>query len=361
MNKYLSSILLFTLTACNQPVEKKEQPPKVEVGEVIQKTIPIGLKAVGHCTAYNSAEIKAQVEGVLEKLHYEEGTLVKKGDPLFTIDPRPYKAALDKAIAVRAENIAKLKYSAEKVARYQSLLEEDYVSALDFDGFLKDLSEYEATVAANDADICLAEIDLDYCYIKAPFTGIAGKKMIDIGNLIANDGSTMVVINQIDPIFVDFSLPEKDFRSIMSYRKGKDPLTVDVQVPNSKVKKAKLLLVDNVIDVSTGMVPLRAQIANSDSFFWPGQYVEANLILKEEKDAILVPSKAIGNGKNGHFVFVIEEDGTASYKKVQIFNTYGSHTHVIGSLKKGDKVVTRGIINVKPHQKCIVVKKEGSK
>lgn len=356
-NKLFLLLIPICLISCKKSVEKKSIPPRVEVSTVIKKTIPIGLNAVGHCTAYNSAEIKAQVEGVLEKIHYTEGGCVKKGDLLFTIDPRPYKATLDKAIAVRAENFAKLKYSTEIVGRYESLLKEDYVSALEFDGFLRDLSEYQGTIAANDADIRLAEINLEYCYIRAPFSGIAGKKLIDIGNLITNDSSTMVVIKQVDPIFIDFSLPEKDFQSIIKYRNGLAPLTVDVQIPGAqKLRKATLLLVDNSIDPNTGMVPLRAQIANKDSFFWPGGYVEANLILKEEKDALLVPTKAIGTGQKGRFVFVIGDDDTALYKSIETFNTYGEYTHVKADLKEGDRVVTRGIINVKPHEKCTIIK-----
>ncbi|MCH9616749.1 MAG: Multidrug resistance protein MdtA [Chlamydiia bacterium] len=361
-NLLLLLLPFFFFVSCKKAEQKKEPLPRVEVGLVEKKTIPIGLNAVGHCTAYNSAEIKAQVEGVLQTIHYTEGGQVNKGDLLFTIDPRPYQATLDKMIAVRAENLAKLKYSTEIVSRYESLLKEDYVSALEFDGFLRDLAEYEGTIAANDADIRLAQIDLEYCYIRAPFSGVAGKKLIDIGNLISNDGSTMVVINQIDPIFIDFSLPEKDFRTIMKYRKGHAPLTVDIQIPGEKkLRKATLLLVDNSIDPNTGMVPLRAQIQNKDSFFWPGQYVEANLILKEEKDALLIPSKAIGTGQKGRFVFVIDEDNTALYKKIETFNTYGEHTHIKADIKPGDRVVTRGIINVKPHKKCTIITTEKKK
>jgi multidrug efflux system membrane fusion protein len=361
-NKLFLILLPLCIAGCKKTVEKKASAPRVEIGLVVKKTIPIGLNAVGHCTAYNSAEIKAQVEGVLKVIHYTEGGQVNKGDLLFTIDPRPYQAALDKTVAVRTENLAKLKYSTEIVGRYESLLKEDYVSALEFDGFLRDLAEYEGTIAANDADIRLAEIDLEYCYIRAPFSGIAGKKLIDIGNLISNDGSTMVVINQIDPIFIDFYLPEKDFRTIMKYRKGHAPLNVDIQIPGAKkLRKATLLLVDNSIDPNTGMVPLRAQIQNKDSFFWPGQYVEANLILKEEKDALLIPSKAIGTGQKGQFVYIIGDDDIALYKGIKSFNIYGEYTHVKAELKPGDRVVTRGIINVKPHKKCIIIKNEKKK
>ena len=176
MNKYLFLTPAIFFFSCAKHIEKKTYVPRVETSTVIEKTIPIGLDAVGHCTAYNSAMIKAQVEGVLEKLHYKEGEIVEKGSPLFTIDPRPYAATLDKQIAVRAENVAQLKYNAEKLIRYEPLLADDYVSKLEFDSLIKNVEEYEALVMQSDADILLAEIDLDYCYIKAPFTGVAGKK-----------------------------------------------------------------------------------------------------------------------------------------------------------------------------------------
>lgn len=356
-NNFLILIIFLFLSSCSKTTEKKEYRARVEVDLVKIKTIPIGLKAIGHCIPYNSVEIKAQVEGVLKELHYNEGSCVNEGELLFTIDPRPYEANLAKALAIRAENIAKLKFAAEKVARYEGLVEESYISQLDFDSLVKDLAECEATVMQNDAEILLSQINLDYCFIRAPFSGIVGKKRIDIGNLITNDGSTMVVINQIDPMFIDFSLPEKDFNTIMKYKKGHTPLIVEIQIPDyKKPQKAKLILVDNIINKQTGMVPLRAQVCNKENYFWPGQYVESTLILKQEKNAILVPSNAISTSQKGMFVYVVNSENKAEYKAIKRFNTYGEYTHVEGDLKSGDKVIIRGQINVKPGSICKIIK-----
>ncbi|MCH9620743.1 MAG: Multidrug resistance protein MdtA [Chlamydiia bacterium] len=348
--------MVFLLFSCNKKVETKVLTPRVEVGTVKQETIPIGLKAIGHCTANKSANIQAQVEGRLRTIHYNEGSFVNEGELLITIDPDPYVADLEKNIAIRAENFAKLKYSAEVVYRYKGLLKEDYVSRLEYDGFVRDLAEYEATVMQNDASIRLSQINLDYCFIRAPFSGIVGKKLVDEGNLITNDGSTMVVINQVDPIFIDFSLPEKDFKMIMKYRKGNANLEVDIKIPDEEPYKANLILVDNTIDPNTGMVPLRAQTCNENNNFWPGQYVEANLILTYEENALLIPSKAITTGSKGAFVYVIEDDNHARYVPVKAFNIYGQYTHVKANLKKGDRIITRGQINVRPNNKVEVVK-----
>jgi multidrug efflux system membrane fusion protein len=354
-SKYLI-LLLPLLFCCSKKTSPAEFTPKVEVAEVKIETIPISLSAVGHCTAYNSVEIKSQVEGLLEQIHYEEGHFVNEGDLLITIDPRPFEAALSKAIAIRAENIAKLKFAAEKVVRYQTLLPDDYISKLDFDNLVSQLNEYEAAVMQNDADIFLAGINLDFCYIKAPFSGLAGKKLIDKGNLIGNDSPTMVVINQINPIFIDFSLPERDFQTIMNYRTGVDPLKVAIKVDGLKTEKeAFLLLVDNTINKQNGMVSLRAKIDNEDNFFWPGQYVEPNLILKSEENAILIPTSSISTGQKGRFVYVVDEDNTAKYVAIKTFSSYGKYTHVEGDLKSSDKVITRGQINVVPGAKCEIV------
>jgi multidrug efflux system membrane fusion protein len=354
--------LSLYLFGCEKKTIPKAYVARVEVEKVITQTIPIGLKAIGHCTAFNSAEIKAQVEGVLEKIHFNEGDQVEEGQLLITIDPRPYAAELDKAVAIRAENLAALLYSAEVVSRYETLLKNDYVSVLDFENYVKELAQNEALVMQNDADIRLAEINLGYCFIKAPYSGIAGKKLVDEGNLITNNGTSVVVINQVNPIFIDFFLPERDFSGIMKYRQGNNPLKVDISVPGeAKLREARLILVDNTINGQTGMVPLRAQIDNEDDFFWPGQYVESTLILKQEENALLVPSKAITSGSKGRYVYVIGEDGKALYKAVKEFDIYGEYTHVIADLNPGDTVVTRGQINVTPGVMCEIITKDQSK
>ncbi len=351
-------LLLLLSVGCNKKTIAKPYVAKVEVQVAIEKTIPIGLKAVGHCTAYNSAEIKAQIEGLLEEIHYKEGELVSKNDLLVTIDARPFFTTLEKNLAIRAENFAKLKYSAEVVARYQSLLAEDYVSKLEFDGFVKNLAEYEATVMQNDADIRLAKLNVDYCFIRAPFSGIAGKKLVDKGNLITNDAPALLVVNQINPIYIDFYLPERDFRTIMQYKKGSTALTVDILIPDETLCKAKLILVDNVINTQTGMVPLRAEICNPDSVFWPGQYVEATLILKQEENALLIPTKAINTGSKGFYVYVINQEGKAEYKNITPYDLYGEYTYIKGDIKPGDRLVIRGQINVTPNSMCEIITKD---
>lgn len=361
MNSRLLLIPLL-LISCSKKPEFKLPTPRVEVGSVKIETIPLGLNAVGHARAYRSAEIKAQVEGRLLHVHYQEGAPVNKGDLLLTIDPDPYVADLEQALALRAENFAKLKYAAETVVRYRGLLKDDYVSQLEFDGFVKNLAEYEALVMQNDAAIRSAQINLDYCYIKSPFAGIAGKKLIDEGNLITNDGSTMVVINQINPIYIDFSLPETDFKIIMKFKKGDKPLDVDVFIPDeNQTFTARLILVDNTIDPNTGMVPLRAQVENPQYKFWPGQYVEANLILTEQDNALLVPTRAIMTGSKGQFVYVIDDDNTAQYVPIKAFNVYKNMTHIKADLPKNAKVVIKGQINLRPGIKVNIVPPKESK
>jgi multidrug efflux system membrane fusion protein len=343
----LTALLLFS---CSKKVEpKKTYVPKVKVATAEVKTIPVYIDGIGHTAAYNSAEIKAQVEGRLLKLHFEEGDEVQEGQLLYTIDPRPYEAQLDQMIAERMQNLAKMQYAAEKVACYQPLLPENFVAKLNYFQYVSDLAFYESAVLENDAEIRLAEINLDYCYIKAPFTGVLGKRLIDVGNLIVNDGKPLIVLNQIDPIFLDFTVPERMVMQLLKkQRQGELDVLIEFPEYKDQLFHAKLVLIDNMINSSTGMIPLRAEISNPDHLFWPGQFIRAKVILAHVENAVLIPEIAINFGQKGQFVYVITDKGIAEVKLIKLGQKQGGFVQVKEGLKGGEKVVTDGQINLLP-------------
>lgn len=342
--------VVLTLLSC----QKKIQPtttlsPKVEVSKSIALNIPIQISAVGHVTAYNSAQIKPQIEGELLKVHFQEGDQVKKGELLFTVDPRSYQADLLQAESELTSSEAKFQYAKQKLDRYSHLIQENYVSQLNYEGYLSDVQAAEAAVLNSRAKVDRAAINLNYCFITAPFDGIVGKRLVDVGNLVTNNGSTLAVVNQLDPIFIDFTVSEKDFYAIRdSYKKG--TLFVEAMVPNSDLPsfKGKLTLIDNQINESTGMIRLRSECKNINHDLWPGQFVRINLVLYEKKDAVVVPVNAVNLGQKGHYVVVIDENQKASIRSVVANYQYEDLYLIEQGVHPGEVVVVQGQLNVRP-------------
>ena len=352
MKKNLSYLLVLALVS-TVSCEKKKIAPKELVANVDaeyarSERIPVIFDGIGHFVAYNSVEIKAQVKGQLFELHFEEGQFVNEGDPLFTIDHRMYQADLDKAVAERVQMLSKLQYAAEKVARYQTLLPENYVSTLDYIKFQSEMTDFEGAVMEADADIDKAKINLGYCFITAPFSGITSKKLIDIGNLIEEYGQTMLVVKQIDPIFIDFSLPERDFLKISRYFKNCN-LEVDIQFPDYPgiTFTSNLMVVDNEINKRTGMIPLRAQMVNEENIFWPGQFIRSNLIITYIDNAVIIPETGVSIGQKGEYCYVINKENKAEYRKVKTGEQIGSNVQIVNGIEPGDLVITNGVLGVR--------------
>lgn len=350
--RWLLIALLALNFGCAKKKKKTRPPPRVKVTQVMKKDIPLLLEGIGHVTAFNIADIKAQVEGRLMRVHYPQGHEVDEGDLLLTIDPRPFEAALAKSEAVLAENIANFEFAKDQVTRYGPLVDKNYVSQINYDEYVRNKKFYEATILANEADILTAKINLDYCYIKAPFKGRIGKKLIDEGNLIVNDGSTLLTMTQTKPIYIDFSLPE---REISLLAEGQE-ITIEIPGQEKNPIKANLLVIDNVVNQGTGMINLRAVTPNEDEKLWPGQFVRSNLIAKTIKNALMVPHKAVNSGINGKFVYTVGADGVASKRAVALGEQLGEMIRVTKGLTDDDKVITVGQLNVLPGKKVQVVK-----
>jgi multidrug efflux system membrane fusion protein len=334
--------------------ERREAPVPVKVAPVLQKEVPVRLQAVGTVEAYATVSIKSRVDGQLVGVHFREGQEVKKGDLLFTIDPRPYEAALKEARA-RLKRDAALADKADMDARrYAELVVKNYVSADKFEQFRANAEALRATLAADRAALERAQLNVDYCYIKAPMTGRTGRLLVDEGAQIkANDDKGgMVEIMQIMPIHVGFAVPQQYLSEIKTYM-ARGPLKVEAEIPESKAtpEAGTLSFLDNKVNTQTGTVLLKGSFANKDRLLWPGQFVMAILTLTTRSDAIVIPSVAIQVGQDGQFVYVVKTDLSVEIRSVVPGMSVGEDVVIEKGLTAGEKVVTEGQLKLTPGAK----------
>jgi multidrug efflux system membrane fusion protein len=322
----------------------------VSVGTVVRKAVPVNLTAVGNVEPYTSVAVKARVDGQILSVAFKEGDEVKKDALLFEIDPRPFQVALQQAQANLKKDKALLDHAIEQEVRYKDLLEKKFISPDAYDQVRTNRDAAAATVAADEAAIQSAKLSLDYCTIRSPVTGYAGRILIQQGNLVkANDTNPLVTINQVVPVYVAFSVPEQNIGDIRKYQAAGD-LHVRV-VPGESTHPTiagKLASLDNSADPATGTIRLRAEFANQDKALWPGQFVNVVLTLHEQPDAIVTPSTALQNGPNGQYVFIVKPDATVELRDVKVARIEGDETVVASGLEPGDKVVIAGQLRLAP-------------
>ncbi|HET9762316.1 MAG TPA: efflux RND transporter periplasmic adaptor subunit, partial [Casimicrobiaceae bacterium] len=280
----------------------------VSTAAVVRKTVPVRLYAIGNVEAYTSVAVKARVDGQIVSVHFKEGDEVRQGAVLFEIDPRPFAAALRQAQANLLKDQALLDRAVEQQKRYKDLLAKNFISPDAYEQVRTNAETAKATVAADQAAIESAELSLEYCTIRSPITGYAGRIQIQQGNLVkANDTNPLLTINQVVPISVSFSVPEQDLNEIRRYQADGE-LKVEVR-PANAVRgpiAGKLSFIDNAADTTTGTIRLKAEFANNDKRLWPGQFVNVVLTLHEQTDALVTPASSLQNGPNGQYVFVVK-------------------------------------------------------
>jgi membrane fusion protein, multidrug efflux system len=353
----LFSIVTF-LGACSSP--PPPPPAAVQISTTQPKVCdtPIYLEYPGHIEAYKTVNLQAQVAGTLTGMYFEEGTNVKEGELLFTIDSRPYQAALAKAEATLAGSIAALKYSEETVKRYSKLMQENYVARLDYDQYITTTLENDATVKGSIADIETAKINLGYCTLYAPMDAVAGKKEIDVGNYIEVGESTpLIVLNQINPVYAAFYVPDVDLPLIQKFQRQYGPLTTHIYLNGdySNLYEGKLTLIDNQVDEATGAIYMKATLPNDEHALWPGEFADVRIVLWIEKNAILVPTQALQLGQKGYYAYVVAKDNTAELRNIEIGNRYEEYTLVKSGIQPTDTVVLEGQLNLYPGAKIQIV------
>ncbi|MEI6242409.1 MAG: efflux RND transporter periplasmic adaptor subunit [Chlamydiota bacterium] len=345
---FLSLITLFSLSACH-----KEKPPQIKSfpihkAAVLMKDVPLYIETIGHVTTYATIDVKSRVEGEITNILFKEGQEVKTNDILFIIDKRPFEIALESAKAILEENLANLSLAKDKVDRYIPLLKESYVSQLAFKEYTTNAAFYEATVKQNEADVKKAALDLYYCTICSPVNGIAGILQFNQGNLIpANSEKPLITLNQIEPIYVLFSIPEKRLPEIMEYQKT-NKLKVHVSFHDFQKEslQGEFNLIDNTVNTQTGMIQLRGVFSNTDKKLWPGEYIKTRLILTTQKNGLLVPIEAIEATPKGPALFVVKPDNTVQMRIVKIGQQIDEYYLVLEGVSPNEEVVTEGQLNL---------------
>jgi multidrug efflux system membrane fusion protein len=384
-SKFYSILLLFflgtsvLLTGCSS--EEKQKRPivalPVEVGTVVRKTVPVQLRVIGNVQAYSTVTVKSRVAGQIMRVYFKEGDDVKEGELLFMIDPRPFEAALKQAEANLERDLAQVKQAeanlerdraqernAEAEAnRYKLLFERGVVARQQYDKFRTDWealvstvqadraakANAEAAVLADRAAIENAKLQLSYCSIHSPMDGRTGSLLVQEGNIIKENDVSLVVINQITPIYVSFFVPEQYLGEIKKYRRAGN-LKVEAIVPNNEgsTYQGFISFIDNAVDTATGTIKLKGTFTNKERRLWPGQFTNVVLTLTTELNAIVVPSQTIQTGQEGQYVFVVKQDLTVESRSVVVGRTTDGETVIVKGLTPDEKVVTDGQLRLYP-------------
>lgn len=340
---------------------KKEAPPErpaalVTAADVNARDVPLYLDEIGTCTAVASVTVRPRVTGELASVHFVDGTDVKKGDLLFTIDDRPFKAALEQARASLAQNEATLELARQEYERAKRLLPSSAISQEEFQTRETAFRFAEGLVRNGKAAVDTAQLNLDYCYIHSPVDGRASLNLLDVGNIVtsagaaAGGGTAMLSVQTMDPIYADFTITERDLVEVRAAM-GQGPLKAMVRLPGEAEeagREGELTFLDNAVQSPSGTVKMRVTLANTDRHFWPGQFVRVRLVLRTLKGAVLAPSSAVAISQNGPYVYVIKPDMTAELRQVKTGQRQGELVVVSEGLTAGEKVVTSGQIGVTP-------------
>jgi multidrug efflux system membrane fusion protein len=319
-------------------------PVPVTAGTVIARDVPVFLNGIGTVQAYNTVAVQSRADGQIVKIAFHEGQEVKAGDPLVQIDPRPYQAALDQALAQKQKDEAQLASAQADLERYASLVGRGYQTRQSFDQQKATVAALKASIQGDAAQIENARLNLAYSDIRAPISGRLGARLVDIGNMVhAASNTTLVTINQLRPIFVSFTLPQQDLDRVRR-QQNKSPLTVEAFAQDNKTELAqgRLSLINNMVDQATGTVQMKADFANQDERLWPGEFVNVRVMLRVRRNVPTVPAQTVEEGADGNFVYVIGPDDTVERRTVTVAATQDGIAVVTKGLKPGERVVVDG-------------------
>jgi membrane fusion protein, multidrug efflux system len=349
---FAAGVLALAAAGCSPGKVQSDVRPAVLVRATtaMTKTVPMQVHAIGNAEAFSTVSIKAQVNAVLMEVHFQEGQFVKKGDLLFTLDRRPFDAALNQAEANRAHDQAQEALAEVEARRYLKLYQEGVAAKEQADQMQANADALKAAVLADQAAAEYAKLQLEYCFIYSPIDGRTGTLMVHVGNLVkANDVPVLVVINQITPIYVDFSPPEEVLPQAKKYMALRR-LRVQAFSPDDPQhsEEGYLSFVDNAVDNTTGTIRLKGTFANADRRLWPGEFVNVVLTLTEQPNAVLVPLQAVQTGQQGQFVFVVKSDQTVESRPVVVSRILEGNAIVEQGVRPGEVVVTDGQLGLVP-------------
>jgi multidrug efflux system membrane fusion protein len=345
-------LLLASAVACESRQQAAPRPSSVpvSVAAASRKDVPVELKAIGSVEASSTIEVRPQVGGVITEVAFSEGGDLRAGDPLFTIDPRPFEATLAAAEAALAKDEAQARNAALEAERSERLLSEGIVSQELADQARTTRNAVEAQVRADRAAAERARLDLSYTRIASPIDGRAGSLLVHQGNLVkAIDGGPLVTINRVEPIYVTFSVPEQRLPEIERAVAARTTLVhATPRGDAASPSEGRVSFVDNSVDRSTGTIRLRATFPNRERRLWPGQFVTVRLELARRVGATVIPAEAVQTGQSGTFVFVVKTDMTVEIRPVTVSGEAGDEVIVEKGLAEGESVVTDGQLRLAP-------------
>ena len=364
-----SSIVFFLLTAVLflSGCRNKEQvqaargaggrpPAPVVTADVEQRDIPVQIQGIGNVEAYQIVLVRSQVNGQIQKIFFKEGEDVREGQLLFQLDERPFQADLEKAIGQMKHDQAQAENSRIQAERYSQLEKEGVASHEQAEQLRAQAKADASAVEADKAAVDAARVQLQYAKIVAPINARAGALMINLGNLVkANDTPYLVQLNQVTPIYVTFSVPEANLDRVRRrFTSGQLKVLAYPKGQSDHPAEGRLTFIDNGVDTTTGMFKLKATYQNKDRRLWPGEFVDVALELSTQKNAVVVPTKAIQTGQQGEYVYIVRTDSTAESRPVKTAGVYQNLTLVSDGLKAGEHVIVNGQLRVSPNAKVVV-------
>jgi multidrug efflux system membrane fusion protein len=353
-------LVLVLLAACSGSKTKRaDEKVPVTVARVEKKNVPLQIRAIGSVQPVSTVAVRALVGGQLTRVWFAEGENVRKGQPLFTIDPRPYQAALQQAEANLARDEAQFHNAQSEAARYAELVKKDYVTKEEYEKITSAAESAKAVVASDRAAAENARLQLAYCEIRSPIDGRTGSLMVHGGNIVrANDANPLIVINQITPVYVQFALPETQLGLIREH--GGRGIAVAAMSQGggggggTPVATGHLSFIDNAVDPTTGTITLKAVFANEQRALWPGQFVTVAVTLKERPNAVVVPSQAVQSGQRGLYVYVVKQDASVEMRPVKVVEAVNQQSIIESGVVPGETVVTDGQLRLTPKSRVEV-------
>jgi len=351
------ALVSLVLSSCGKPsgpASAGAPPVPVEVALVEARDMPVEMKAIGTVEPIASVQIKSKVQGEILQVHFADGAQVKAGDPLFSIDPRPFAVAVQRAQANLAIAQATADNASEQADRYSTLIQRGVASKEQTSQFMSTAESLKSELAARQADVAAAALTLEWTEVKSPITGRAGAALFKAGNIAQANTETLTVINQMQPIYVSFSLPENSLDDVRRWMTESKPVVTAYEPDTGRdLGTGELRFIDNSVDRTSGMITFKAVFPNENEMLWPGQFVDVNVKLAEEQDALVIPATAIMEGQQGAQVFVVEGD-TAALRKVKVSRNSGQLALIQEGLAAGEQVITTGQLRVNSGAKVTV-------
>lgn len=345
------AVLLVFLCGCTASKKKPKPKPLVPVmvAQAVQKTVPVQIKGIGTIEAVSTVAVKAQVSGQISRIHLPEGSEVRQGDLLVSIDPEPFRAALRQAEAALARSQAQARFAADQARRYEGLLKEGIVTHDQYDQLRSNAESLSASVAADRAAVANAGIQLGYCSIRSPITGRTGAVALHAGNLVKANDLTILTVNQISPINVTFNLPEKRLAELKRAMAG-GQLKVEALIPQQPgvVETGTISFLDNAVNPATGTIKLKGLFANKARRLWPGQFADLVLTLASRQNAVVAPASVVQNGQQGEYVYVVSKDQKAELRQVVTAPATEGELVIEKGVAAGETVVIDGQLRLTP-------------